>query len=309
MQINRMFEIVYLLINRKQVTAQELADHFEVSKRTILRDIDRLTEANIPIYTLQGKGGGIAIMDNYIFNKSLLSEQEQEQILLALKSLSATQNAETLATFSKLQSLFDKPDSDWIEVDFSHWGSPAAEQQKFALIKQAILARQVVEFDYLNSYGQKLHRTAEPLKIVYKSHSWYLQAFCQTKQAHRVFKLSRIRNLSLCSQHFTATLPPSLALDTNSCDKRNTISLKLLFSPQVAYRVYDEHDESAITTMPDGNLLVTVTYPYDEWVIGHILSFSTFVTVLEPPFLQDEIVNRATKIVENYSKDINKSSN
>ena len=119
MQINRLFEIVYLLMDKKSITANELAAHFEVSKRTILRDIDTLTMSGIPIYTMQGKGGGISIHDKFVLNKMVISESEQQQILFALQGMSATQLIETESVLSRLKSLFEKSDSDWIEVDFS----------------------------------------------------------------------------------------------------------------------------------------------------------------------------------------------
>jgi len=119
MQINRLFEIVYLLMNKKQITANELASHFEVSRRTILRDIDTLTTAGIPIYTTQGKGGGIFIQDTFVLNKAFISEDEQKQILFSLQSMSATGLIETGRILGRLRSLFGNPSKEWIEVDFS----------------------------------------------------------------------------------------------------------------------------------------------------------------------------------------------
>ena len=110
MQINRLFEIVYLLMNRKSMTANELAAHFEVSKRTILCDIDALTTASIPIYTSRGKGGGISIHDKFLLNKAVLSEDDQKQILFALQGMSATQHIETESILRRLRSIFEKTD-------------------------------------------------------------------------------------------------------------------------------------------------------------------------------------------------------
>jgi biotin operon repressor len=132
LQISRLFETVYLLLNKKSMTANELAEHFEVSKRTILRDIDRLSAAGIPVYTTQGKGGGISILDNFVLNKAAISDEEQNQILLALQSLSATQYVNGDELLSKLGALFDKSDSAWIEVDFSRWGNTEPDLMRAA---------------------------------------------------------------------------------------------------------------------------------------------------------------------------------
>ncbi len=126
MQINRFFEIVYILLEKKSVTAQELAERFEVSTRTIYRDIELLSGAGIPIYTVQGKGGGISLLDNFVLDKAIITEEEQEQILLALSSLSETQQKDVGNIFSKLCGLFNKSGTDWIEIDFGYWNNNQA---------------------------------------------------------------------------------------------------------------------------------------------------------------------------------------
>jgi Predicted transcriptional regulator len=130
MQVNRLFEIVYILLEKKKVTANELAEHFEVSKRTILRDIDALTIAGIPIYTSKGKGGGISILDNFVLNKTTISDEEQSEILMSLQSLAATKYLDDSKILSKLETLFQKTDTNWIEVDFSRWNSIERDKRK-----------------------------------------------------------------------------------------------------------------------------------------------------------------------------------
>ncbi|UUZ83866.1 HTH domain-containing protein [Paenibacillus sp. P26] len=124
MQINRLFEIVYLLLSRKRITAKELAEHCEVSVRTILRDLETLSAAGIPVYTVQGKGGGISALDRYVLNKALLSEEEQQHVLFALQSLSSTNQVDVGGILAKLRALFNKTGSSWIEVDFFALGWP-----------------------------------------------------------------------------------------------------------------------------------------------------------------------------------------
>ncbi|MDR1136903.1 MAG: HTH domain-containing protein, partial [Synergistaceae bacterium] len=119
MRIGRLFSIVYYLLEKKESTGKELAERFEVSVRTIYRDIDTLSGADIPIYTNQGKGGGIVILDNFVLNKAVLSEKEQDEILLALQNLSATRYPDIDSILSRLSSLFKKSDVNWIEVDYS----------------------------------------------------------------------------------------------------------------------------------------------------------------------------------------------
>lgn len=120
MQINRLFEIIYLLLNRKTVTAKELADRFEVSVRTVYRDIDTLSSAGIPVFASRGRGGGISLLDDFVLDRSVLTNQEQEEILFSLQSMNAVHQVSDIV--QKLSSFFQKTDTDWIGVDFSPWG-------------------------------------------------------------------------------------------------------------------------------------------------------------------------------------------
>lgn len=284
MQINRLFEIVYLLIGRQKMTAAELAEHFEVSKRTILRDVDTLTAAGIPLYTLQGKGGGIAIMENFVLSKAVLTEDEQNQILFALQGLLATQNTGGEQVLSKLQSLFRRSDSSWIEVDFSRWGSGAQDRNKFETLKTAILGKTAIAFDYVSSYGEETQRTVYPLKLIFKSRAWYLQGFCTQKQDYRSFKINRMLSLSDTGIRFDGNyLPPQI---DGGAPPGDTTLIELEFASRVAYRVYDEFDVGCIERSDNGDLFVSVRMPEDEWLYGYLRSFGRAVRVISPEHLR-----------------------
>lgn len=197
MQINRLFEIVYILLDRKSVPAKELADRFEVSVRTIYRDIDTLSSAGIPVYASQGKGGGISLLDDNVLDKSVLSEGEQNEILYALQSLTAAQAPQAGGVLQKLGHLFKKDRVNWIEVDFSSWGADGEGAQQFDLFKDAILHRRVLAFEYCNSSGEKNSRSVEPSKLVFKVNAWYLLGLCRTKGELRLFKITRMSDVHL----------------------------------------------------------------------------------------------------------------
>jgi len=200
LQISRLFEIIYILIDKKQVTAKELAERFEVSVRTIFRDIETLCEAGIPIYTNKGKGGGIRLMDNFILNKSVLSSGEQQEIIAALQSLQAAQNTDSQA-LSKLSAFFGGETREWISIDFGGWSSSAKE--KFEMIKQAILQRKVLSFSYYNAKMEKTERRVEPLQLTFIDKTWYLKAYCQMRKQMRLFKLTRLRELHMIDAEFS----------------------------------------------------------------------------------------------------------
>lgn len=301
MQINRLFEIVYLLMDKKHMTAKELAAHFEVSVRTILRDIGTLSAAGIPIYTVQGKGGGISILDGYVLNKAIISEDDQNQIIFALQGLAATQNIDAGSILSKLQSLFEKADTNWIEVDFSRWGNSAADKAKFELLKNAVINKQAIAFAYSSSYGETRDRKAYPLKLVFKSKAWYLQAYCLQKENYRTFKINRMRRIEILAETFSDSVFQIPEIESPEATPTCLVDVKLQFSAHVAYRVYDEFEEKDIIQNGDGSFIVTMKLPGSDWLYGYILSFGDAAIVLEPQSIRNEIVQQVEKIMLKYA--------
>ena len=296
MQVNRLFEIIYILLEKENVTAKELAEHFGVSVRTIYRDIDVLSRSNIPIYTNQGKGGGINLLDNFVLDKSLISEDEQNQILFALQSLEKLNVNNEKMLLDKMSILFNKATRNWIEIDFSSWGTDSTQNERFNKIKEAILNKKVVEITYFNSYGEENIRQVEPLQIWFKDKSWYIKAFCRLKQDFRIFKIARIRDIKILDEHFERELP----VEKEEKTKFKVISLKLEISKEMTYRVYDEFEKENISKYENGDFIVEVEYPENEWVYGYILSFGEYVKVLSPKYAKDIIKKRLEKTIKNY---------
>lgn len=303
MQINRLFEIVYILLQKNGATAKQLAARFEVSPRTIYRDVDALSAAGIPIYTQQGTNGGIFLDDDFVLNKSVLSESEQQNILVGLRSLSAAGNIETERLLGRLGSLFKQPDADWIDVDFSRWGHGSADQEKFDTLAACIREGRAASFAYASSYGNTSRRKAWPRKLVYKSRSWYLQAYSPEKSAYRTFKLSRLFELEPTDEMFDkAELPAPPPLESAEMPPGRALELKLLFKKEVAFRVYDEFDAAAFEQQPDGSFVVTQTLIEDAWVYAYILSFGEDVEVLEPKSVIDKLLDLMKNIEKKYRK-------
>ena len=279
------------------MTSNELATHFEVSKRTILRDIDTLTTAGIPIYTTQGKGGGLFIQDKFMLNKAVISEDEQKQILFSLQSMSATGLVETDKVLGRLRGLFGNPSREWFEVDFSRWGHSKVDNKKFELLKNAIINEFAVSLDYLSPYGEIKGNEVYPLKLLFKSKAWYLQSFCVTDNDYRVFKFNRISNMAVLNKSFNGgdyEIPKIEQVEDNEC----VIYVKLLVSPNAKYRVYDEFAESDITVNEDGSF--TLRMAQGQWIHDYILSYGTAVELLEPQHIRDEILVRLDKIKNKY---------
>lgn len=299
MQMNRLFEIIYILLNKKSTTAKELAEHFNVSQRTIYRDIDLLGLSGIPVYTERGKGGGISLLPDFVLNKSILSEQEQNEILSALQGLSNIKTAETDQVLKKLSTIFNKNTVRWMEVDFSDWGF--INGRAFHDFKTAILEHRIAEFDYYSTYGEKTHRRIEPIQLWFKSKAWYIKGFCLLRQDIRLFKLSRVRNLTVTDDQFTErellSIPQNPAPDSH---QKPDVTLKLKIAPEMTYRVYDEFDESFAEKQSDGSFVIEVTWPEDDWVYGTILSYGEYIEVLEPEHIRKIIKEKSQKIAKKY---------
>lgn len=300
MKINRLLEIIIILMNRGTVTAKELADRFQVSTRTIYRDIDNLSSAGVPVYMTKGNRGGIALLDNYSLSKVMISEQESANLLLALQTLQVTRLPEIDILLDKLGAIFKNVQPiDWVDIDFSHWGSLPNDKNKFNDIKEAILQRKVIYFEYVNANGQRSTRFVEPLKLFYKGASWYFVAYCRQRESYRFFRISRVKNVIITAETFCQRALPTREDETNTYSKE-FIRLKLRFQANVINRLYDDFDDSFITKNLDGTLDVEVTFPEDEWIYGYILSFGSYVEVLEPKYLRVSILERLKQTIKKY---------
>jgi predicted DNA-binding transcriptional regulator YafY len=303
MKINRLLEITLILLNKKLVTAQELADRFDVSTRTIYRDIDELSSAGIPVFTNKGSGGGISLLEDFAISKAMLSEHERDSVLLALKTLQATKYPEIDVILEKIGAVFKKAAAaDWVHIEFSPWGSGPNEENKFLNIKKAILQTKVVAFDYINADGILSRRQVEPMQLDFKGQAWYMWGYCKTRRDFRTFRISRIRKLSVTDQSFKRRTPESIKDEEPSTAPKNLVTLKLRFQPENLYRVYDDYDEQRITRNKDGTYDVTMTVPEDDWVYGYIMSFGHYVEVLEPPHIRDIVRQKMEKTLKFYEK-------
>ena len=298
MEQSRLFKIVYHLLEKGKSTAPELAKKFEVSIRTIYRDLDTISAAGVPIYATQGRGGGIFIMSDFVLNKSLLSEQEKEQILMALQGISATEHNQTDELLIKLGGLFQSKVTNWIEVDFSEWYKNTPNYNVFNLIKNAIFNQNMITFSYFAQEGNYSNRTVEPIKLIFKNKDWYLYGFCLLRNDFRFFKLTRIKDLEISSDTFRRAVENIPKVETVIKNK-NFIHAKLKFSPKVAFRVYDEFTDD-VSKDNQGNLYVNIDLPDNETLFSYILSFGDNIEILEPDYLRHSMKEKVALMLEKY---------
>ncbi|XEC93775.1 helix-turn-helix transcriptional regulator [Paenibacillus tarimensis] len=310
MKLDRLLSIVILLINRKMVQAKELAERFEVSVRTIYRDIETINMAGIPIVTYQGAGGGIGLEEGYRLDRNLLTNDELAALVTALRSISTSYDSDSnQMLMEKLTSIVPASRADefrfksnQVLVDLSPWGGQAQLEQKFKLVKQAIEQLRLVSFTYISAQGDRTQRTVEPHTLVLKGQKWYLQAYCLQRGRFRLFKLLRMKDLAVLDEVFVRRAIPEEELNPgqtwNAPD--NTVPLILRFSPQIRHLAEEWFGVEDLKLQGDGSITVNVSFPEDNWLYGFILSFGPDVEVVEPEHIRQIIQEKARLVAKKY---------
>lgn len=326
--INRLLGIIYILLKKGTVTAGELAERFEVSTRTIYRDVENLSMAGIPVYTSKGKNGGISLTEQFVLDRLMVSDEEQQWILAALASLQETGASEEGEILKKLRDFFKAEPVNWVSIDFSNWSG--RDTELFEQIRESILGHRVMEFDYYGQYGEMTRRTVEPVQLLFKDYTWYVRAYCRKRSAMRMFKVRRMKRVRVLEEIFSPrTTEPepgaeSQAQEEKLSDMRMsqeneavteeaiagevTTAATVDESPEIliwidgkeAYRVYDKFEEEEITRLPDGNFEVRVKYFLDDWVYGMILSFGPSARILKPERVRKEMALRIGEMMKLY---------
>ncbi len=311
MKIDRLLGIITTLLQKGKVTAPYLAEKFEVSRRTILRDLDDICMAGIPIITTQGGDGGISIAEGYKLDKSVLTTGELQSIITGLRSMAGIEkpaNIERLV--QKLAPGAAAPCDgkpcdgavvslrDSIVIDLaSHYKNDLSE--KIGLIKDAINERHLIKFDYYYAKG-KTHRRIEPYFIAFKWSAWYVFGYCTERQDFRVFKLNRLWELSVTDDGFAPReIPPDrLELGGSLVD---TNEVRVLFDPSVRYRLIEDFGFRSFKEAEDGGkLLFSVGYTNKDYILSWIMAFGDKAKVISPPELAAEIKQIAENIFRSY---------
>ncbi|MCZ8523264.1 MULTISPECIES: helix-turn-helix transcriptional regulator [Paenibacillus] len=304
-----------LLLNRRRVSAKELSERFEVSLRTIYRDLEAINAAGIPVASYAGASGGYEIMETYRIERQYLSLEELQSIIVALRGIQSSLSDPDIdigSLLDKVGSLVARSSSSTapdlsreIIVDFNPWQGGQEEKAKLNLLRQAIRARQLVSFGYTNSQGEDSLRLCEPIGVVLKGYIWYLYGYCRLRQACRVFRLSRIASLTLPGGTFErraeAFEEVRLGWHRDNSAERPLLKLLLQFHPRAKAKVKDAFPEDEVERLTDGSLLVRAIRPDEPWLYGQLMSFGTDVRVLEPLSAAETLRRKAQEIVHLYN--------
>ncbi len=299
MKIDRLLGIIILLHKKEKITAPELAKRFEVSKRTILRDIEDICKAGIPIVTYQGGGGGISVAEGYKLDKSVLSIDELRSIITGLKGLSSVSETAIIeGLITKLSPNNQKfPIKDNIKIDLaSHYKSSLAE--KISIFENAIYNKRLVSFDYYSNKGNH-KRILEPYCITFKWSSWYIYGFCKEKNDFRLFKLNRLWKLSILEEVFESRALHYGEPDFSSYFD-NTNKITLLFDKSIEYLIVEEYGPDSYDITENGEFRLVLDYINRDYIIRWILGLGEKVKVLEPEDIIQEILNTTKKMSDNY---------
>ena len=298
MKQQRLFEIVHALMAHEACTVGELARVLEVSPRTVRRDIEALSAAGVPVYTVQGKGGGVRLLPGYVMDSSLMSDDEK---------VDASVSSGGDALMRRLASLFRREPSDWIDVDFSFWGAPPTCRRAFDVVREAIVRRRVLRFSYRDNADRVTVREVEPAKLLFKERSWYMQAWCRMRNNWRTFKLLRMdwESIELLPIAFEPREAPPVTrfigpdgAAAQSGSSGDAPRLSMLFAPESAGRVREEFAPDVIDVMSDGRLSVTVCCQLNERMLHHLFSYGVQLEVLEPAWVRNWMNDQARAMLE-----------
>lgn len=303
MKIDRLIGILSVLLQEEKVTAPKLAETFEVSRRTISRDIDALCRAGIPIITSQGTGGGISIMDGYRMDRTILTSKDMRMILAGLRSLDSVSGSHyygQLMEKIKIGSSSHIGGSESILIDLSSWHKDSLSP-KIEIIQNAIEERRELSFHYYAPKGDSI-RKIEPYYLVFKWNNWYVYGYCLLREDYRMFKLNRMDRIAYETMFEKREMVPMPDLAN-----KKAISAKpkvtAIFDSSMKWHLIEEFGIDSFTVQSDGSLLFEHEYSDDEKLISWMLTCQDKVTVIEPEHIREKLYRITSNLAKKYKKE------
>ncbi len=301
MKLDRLLGILTILLQKDRTTAPELAEKFEVSRRTIGRDIDAMCRAGIPVVALQGSGGGISIAEGFKLDKSVLTADELASMVAALKGLGSVSEK------SNIERVLDKLKANTgavvslrepVIIDLaSHYRGQLTD--KIERIKGAVLYGQMIEFDYFYEKGES-HRRIEPYFVIFQWSAWYVFGFCLARSDFRLFKLQRLWNLRVCEERFVPREIPQEKRDFQAwVEGEKEDKLVALFDPSEKYRLMETYGPRCYKET-DGGLHFEIGFTKHDYILSWLLGFGGKVKVLEPEYMAKALKTAAENILSRY---------
>lgn len=306
MQLYRLMGILVLLLRQETVTAPRLAERFEVSTRTIRRDVEALCQAGVPVITRQGAGGGISLAPGYRLDPALFTREELSVLLTGLRGLeSVLPHSPAQGILAMLGKTAEARTAGEISVDLGSF-DPEGLSRRLEQLSAAIGEGRLVRFCYASARGTGLRRV-EPHRLLYRLSAWYLLGFCRERQDFRTFKLARITGLEVLEETFSPREIPPERLTFREYFRGEGWQLRALFAPEAAWRLTEEYGEGAGVPQPDGRLLLERKFVSFQNLLEWVLGFGDAVEVLEPRELREELRRQGEALAARYKEDISPS--
>ncbi len=309
MKIDRLVSIIMILLNKERIGAQELAEMFEVSPRTIYRDIESINMAGIPIRSTTGVGGGFEIMQNYKIEKNVFSSADLSAILMGLSSLTdMVRGDELISALAKVKSFIPNDRakdieirSNQVRIDLSAWIGNNNVQQYLGIIKTALQESRLLSFEYVAHHGKKTVRIVEPYQLVFKNSHWYFQGYCYERNDFRLFRLSRIANLHMKEEKFVPRDFQKAIFDSREIFETMTVRIKLRIHESVMDRVLDYCSYDHFLPADDEHYLVDFPFIENDYNYDILLSFGSKCECLEPPHIREEMKRKTHDLANIYA--------
>ena len=308
MKVDRLVSIIMILLEKKRIGAQELADMFEVSPRTIYRDIDAINMAGIPVRSMPGVGGGFEIMQEYKIDKKIFSTSDLSAIMMGLSGLSSMIRGDELVNaLAKVKSFIPvdvakdiELKANQIHIDLSPWMNNTDIQPQLESIKMALQESRLLSFEYADRYGNKTSRIVEPYQLVLKSNRWYFQGYCYKRDDFRLFKLSRISALHVQEQFFIPRDYQKPQLDFGDMLITMQTEIIIRIHKTIMDRVLDYCTYEHFS--PDGDEHYIVRFPFieNDYYYNILLSFGDKCECLEPLHVRTQMKLRIRNIAALY---------
>lgn len=309
MKTDRMLSIIMILLEKKRVSARELADRFEVSLRTIYRDMDAISLAGIPVAAVSGVNGGYEIMPQYKVDSRVFTEKDLAALTTGLSGLSAAVSGEQLVhVLARLRSLIPEERAKAVEekaaqlrFDWSAWNGNRHIEPLFNAIRTALDERRLVSFSYIRIKGQRSSRLVEPYQLILKGCNWYLYAFCREKQNYRLFRLSRMSELEIMPETYIPRAFPPAQLEYDDVLATLRTDIQLRVGAGAIDRVLD-HCPIDRVRQEGESYLVDFPFIENDYYYDMLLSFGKDCECIAPPHIRRELRRRAEELAKIYAE-------
>lgn len=294
MKIDRLLAITMMLINKKKITAKELATYFEVSVRTIQRDMDHLTMAGVPIFSDVGKSGGYSIMEDYKMDQNFLNADEANMLVALMKNIeNLVPYDEAKSMTNKLQTIYkDNGRDEKIVFSLSPFVRGSQYREHMGTFKKARENRKKVSMLYIDANFTETKRIISPYRLVMMGSVWYVYGYCDERLDFRLFKISRVLECQLLNETFEL-LPMPEKVPWEDLGDGSKISTPMILELDTCLKghIPDYFDYKSCKVLED-KIVVSVDYPVDEWMYSLLLSLVPHIRVVEPKWVQEEMIRR-----------------